>query len=263
MKKLVSAIVLSLFAFQSYSQEVLPGLATDIGVGANGSAWVTGTDFCEGDGYGIYYWNENQYNWIKVFGCAVALDVDKDGVPYVINSRNQIFKRKGSEITNPEFGDPSYWSVLPGLGIDIGVGANNNIWLIGTNGCVYYWNTNTNNWTHEPTPFNNPGRIDCDIDNIVYVTLKSDDPSKRYVYQKKPGEQWVRVLDGLANDVSCGPLSVHNTFITQTNSYLSRYHPCPTWCFWEELWPRLEGIVLSVGRNNFWTIKSGNIIMRY
>jgi hypothetical protein len=43
----------------------LPGLGTDIGVGANGSVWIAGTNPVTGS-YGIYRWNRNGWRRFRV-----------------------------------------------------------------------------------------------------------------------------------------------------------------------------------------------------
>ena len=65
-----------------------PGSAIDIGVGANGSVWVVGTNVVPG-GYGIYQWTGSR--WAAVSGGAVAIAVGPDGSPWVISSTKQIY----------------------------------------------------------------------------------------------------------------------------------------------------------------------------
>ena len=96
----------------------MPGLAKDIGVGANGSVWVIGTNAVAG-GYGIYQWNGS--NWVNRPGGAVRIDVGPAGNPWVVNSSGGIFHWQGAG-----------WRQLPGRARDIGVGASGS-WVIGTN----------------------------------------------------------------------------------------------------------------------------------
>ena len=109
----------------------LPGLATDIGVGADGSVWITGTNSVQG-GFGIYTWNGK--GWSAVEGGAVNVAVDPKGVPWVVNEMGDIFRREGND-----------WQRLPGLATDIGVGADGSVWITGTNPVqggfgIYTWN---------------------------------------------------------------------------------------------------------------------------
>ncbi len=114
----------------------LPGLAKDIGVGADGSAWVIGTN-ATGGGYGIYQWNGS--NWNSISGGAVRIDVGPDGTVWVVNSYGKIYRRAPG----------SGFQQLPGRARDIGVGADGSAWVIGTNAVyggydIYQWNGS--NW---------------------------------------------------------------------------------------------------------------------
>jgi hypothetical protein len=108
-----------------------PGGATDIGVGANGSVWVIGTN-PTGGGYGVYRWTGA--GWAAMPGGAVRIAVDPRGNPWVVNSVHQIYRWTGSA-----------WARYPGAAVDVGVGANGAVWVIGTNPtaggyAIYRWN---------------------------------------------------------------------------------------------------------------------------
>lgn len=62
---------------------LLPNGATDIGIGANGSVWITGTNPVPG-GYGIYQWNGS--GWVAIPGGAVRIAVDPFGNPWVADN---------------------------------------------------------------------------------------------------------------------------------------------------------------------------------
>ena len=116
-----------------------PGLAVDVGVGANGTAWVIGTNSMQG-GYGIYRWNGS--GWDGIPGAAVRIAVGPNGNAWVVNSWGQIFRWTGST-----------WQQLPGGALDIGVGADGTAWVIGTNSMpgghgIYRWNGS--NWDAIP-----------------------------------------------------------------------------------------------------------------
>jgi hypothetical protein len=65
-----------------------PGLATDVGVGANGSVWVVGVRAVPG-GFGIFRWTGS--TWAEVPGGAVNITIGPDGLPWVTNSAKQIW----------------------------------------------------------------------------------------------------------------------------------------------------------------------------
>jgi hypothetical protein len=104
----------------------LPGQARDVGVGANGTAWIIGTSPVGSSGsgvdFGIYRWNGIN-NWEGVSGGAVRIAVGPDGMPWIVNAAGQIFHRVGNSWGRP----------LPGRAKDIGVGADGSVWIIGTN----------------------------------------------------------------------------------------------------------------------------------
>ena len=98
------------------------GLARDIGIGGNGVVYVIGMNPRAG-GYGI--WKRiNNNDWQEIGGGAVRIDVDDKGVPWVINSIGEIFKREGDN-----------WRCMPGRANDIGIGGDGSVWIIGTNIC--------------------------------------------------------------------------------------------------------------------------------
>jgi Tectonin domain len=99
------------------------GRARDVGVGADGSVWVIGTNPVgtgfAGD-FGIYRLNGS--TWEGVDGGAARIAVGPDGKPWVVNKDGEIFHR----VLNS-------WVKFPGLAKDIGIGAEGSVWIIGTN----------------------------------------------------------------------------------------------------------------------------------
>jgi Tectonin domain len=96
-----------IYALVANHWDLLPGAATDIAIGEDplfsnplkGEVWVVGTN-PNGAGYGIYrgdivnlpnggYWTVS--GWGGIAGSAVAIAVDPDGNPWVINSNHQIY----------------------------------------------------------------------------------------------------------------------------------------------------------------------------
>ena len=67
----------------------LPGSAKDIGIGADGSVWVIGTNPVDG-GYGIYRWGGE--NFVGIDGGAVQISVNPWGRPWVVNDGDSIYE---------------------------------------------------------------------------------------------------------------------------------------------------------------------------
>jgi hypothetical protein len=163
------------------SWQQLPGLATDIAVGADGSAWVIGTNALPG-GFGV--WRLAGGNWVQVDGAGVRITVDGRGEPWMVNSEGRIFNRRGNA-----------WRELPGRAIDIGAGANGDVWVIGVDnaaggGGVYRWNGT--DWTRVD---GNAVRIAVGPDGTPWVVN-----SEGRIYRRQ-GSTWTE-LPGRAKDIA-------------------------------------------------------------
>ena len=64
----------------------VPGLATDIGIGADGDVWMTR----KGDG-AIHRWNADQAHWEMTDGNAAQITVDQNGTPWVVQENTIIW----------------------------------------------------------------------------------------------------------------------------------------------------------------------------
>jgi hypothetical protein len=143
------AALLSLLASVVHAQwQLMPGKATDIGVGGRGGVWAIGVDRVPG-GSTIYRWTGSE--WQVVPGGAVRIDVDSRGNPWVVNTEGKIFRRAAGG-----------WQPMPGLARDIGVGANDAVWVIGINAApggyeIHRWSGKE--WTRMPG-----GAVRIDVD---------------------------------------------------------------------------------------------------
>ncbi|MBP6827387.1 MAG: hypothetical protein KA165_12565 [Saprospiraceae bacterium] len=100
------------------SWQLMPGLATDIGIGADGSVWIVSNE-ASGTGFLIKKWNAG--SWITVDGDAVRIAVDKQGNPWVINNLDQIYRRVNNS-----------WQSVNVNAKDIGIGADGSVWIVTT-----------------------------------------------------------------------------------------------------------------------------------
>src|ERR1700761_3086782 len=98
--------------------ELLPGIGNDIGIGANGSVFITDTTTVSPTGgFRILQWNGT--SWTVMTGAAgVRIAVDPSGTPWVVNKSHLIYKYNGST-----------WTQLPGTATDIGIGANGSVFI--------------------------------------------------------------------------------------------------------------------------------------
>jgi hypothetical protein len=101
----------------------LPGAATDISVGADGSVWALGVTSVTG-GYDIYHWDAASWTWKAIPGGAVRIAVDPNGIPWIINNLGGIFKWDGAA-----------WQQLPGAARDLAINGYDghvHVWMVST-----------------------------------------------------------------------------------------------------------------------------------
>ena len=113
----------------------MPGWATDIGAGSDGSVWVLGTDVRDG-GYGIWRWQNGSWSQ-PVGGGGVHIAVDSSGEPWVVNSNHDIWHYAAQG-----------WVQAPGSGTDVGAGGGQ-VWVVGTvavSGGYGVWHWNGSGW---------------------------------------------------------------------------------------------------------------------
>lgn len=96
----------------------VPGKLTDLSFGANGSLWGL-APITHNDGGAIYRRDGNK--WTRVPGWAIYIAVDPDGLPWIINRKNQIFRFDGSRFIR-----------VPGAARNIAIGADGSVWIVGT-----------------------------------------------------------------------------------------------------------------------------------
>jgi hypothetical protein len=117
-------------------EEIVIGCAKDIGIGAEGSVWAIGCR-SNGNGFNIMKWDGTK--WVNSNGSAVRVAVAPNGIPWVLNAGNTLYRRTS---TSPTSGS---WEAVPGTwpsaatGTDIAINTTpsspgNYAWLVGTGG---------------------------------------------------------------------------------------------------------------------------------
>lgn len=125
----------------------LPGLAVDIAVTSDGTAWVTGTLQPPSGSHFIYFWNGS--SWIQVSpgaGDYIAGGPNDGGQPWVTNDSNVIYHRRP---------DGTWSQASSGLGRDIAIGFDGSVWTLGTNasdgvsGPIWHFSSSAG-WVSDP-----------------------------------------------------------------------------------------------------------------
>jgi hypothetical protein len=199
--------------------------AADIGVGANGSVWVTASNGA------IYKYDGSAF--IQVPGSASRIAVGPDGNAWVVNSAGYIYRYTGS-----------YWVNVPGIASDIGVGADGTVWVTNPNGLIY---------RYDGADFQvMPGwasRIAVGPDGNAWVVN-----SAGFIYQYN-GSYWVNV-PGIASDIGVG--ADGTMWVTNPTGLIYRYNgtgfqPMPGWAS-----------QIAVGPDgNAWVVNSAGFTYQY
>jgi Streptogramin lyase len=116
---LVLVAVLTSRTTNAQQWQLMDGRARDIGVGADGTVWIIGTNPVGGS-HDI--WRRNATGWTNIPGGAERIAVDPSGNAWVVNNTHNIFRYDGSKFVQ-----------VNGGATDIGVGANGTVWVIGSN----------------------------------------------------------------------------------------------------------------------------------
>lgn len=180
-----AGVLLASSAFaQPLGWHQMPGAANDIGVGADGTAWVIGNDHPQGIPNDYHIYRLVNGNWQAVPGWAVRVAVGPRGDAWVINSTHNIFHWNGSG-----------WDNNPGTGLDIGVGANGDVWLIGTDHAIWKWDP-VASWQKKTGAAD---RIAVGPTGTPWVV----NSSHQIFYSPNNGASWVNVPGG-AIDIGAG-----------------------------------------------------------
>ncbi len=167
----------------------LPGNATDITVGMNGSVWVVGSA-PEPGGFGIYKWTGN--TWAKVPGGLIHVAVDAKGSLWGTNSLGTIYFSANGAGTD--------WRALPGNAKDITVAANGSVWVLGSapeagGYGIYKWNGS--NWSKVPGTL---VRVAVDAKGSLWGVNSN---GTIFYSANGAGSDW-RALPGAATDIGVG-----------------------------------------------------------
>ncbi len=163
----------------------LPGLANDIGVGPDGSAYIVGTE-TRSQGFAIHKWNGS--NWNMVVGEGKRIDVGPLGRPWVVNASGEIWRGNAG----------GTYDLLPGQANDIGVGADGTVYIIGAYAVhggfrVFKWNGS--NWD---ATVGSGQRIDVSPQGIPWIVNSLGE-----IWRGTAGGSF-ELLPGQAHDIGVG-----------------------------------------------------------
>jgi hypothetical protein len=112
---------------------VLPGLAREITLGADRSAWCLSSSVMSSGDSTIHVWNG--HDWTQVEGLATKIAVGPDGDPWIIDASGGLSRRRGEG-----------WERMPGRAKEIAVGADGSVWCLSSSATptgdstIHVWN---------------------------------------------------------------------------------------------------------------------------
>ena len=243
-----TCLVLVLQSSSSGTVIQIAGKGTDIGIGADSVVYVVGNvTVSSTGGYSISKLVGNSL--VKLPDCAaIRVAVSPQGVPWVINKSNLIFRYNGTT-----------WDQLPGTGTDIGIGADGSVFVIGTldvspTGGYNIMKWNGTGWDTLP---NCAGiHIAVSPQGIPWVVNKSN-----IVYMNTGGELWVPIQGVSANDIGIGANGT--VYVTGKDSTSANTNP-PVYQYTPNGWvvvPGISGISIAVSPKGspWWIDKLNNI----
>jgi hypothetical protein len=181
-------ILIPIYTYGAGRWVQIDGEATDIGIGADGSVWIIGTNEVNG-GYGVY--RRSVWGWVQleIDGGAIRIDVDPSGNPWVVDNDGNIFRKIGAE-----------WEQIDGEATDIGIGADGSVWIIGTsevNGGYGVYRRIVEGWVQLEI---DRGAIRIDVDPSGNPWVVDNDGN----IFRKIGAEWWEQIDGEATDIGIG-----------------------------------------------------------
>jgi hypothetical protein len=184
-------------AIDSLVWEQIPGLAREVALGADGSAWCLGLGETSPDGYSIHRWNSGEPgasgDWDHVAGAAVKIAVACDGFPWIVNRQGQL-----SRLT------PHGWEPLPGLAREIACGPDGSVWCLSAadfapgGGSIHVWNPGRPGQAADWNHVDGAGvKISVAGGGVPWIVNSAGQVFRR------SGEGW-QLLAGLAGEIACG-----------------------------------------------------------
>ena len=107
----------------SQDSDQIPGFATDIGAGADGSVFIIGNTLCDTNGCAPERFNGNGFT--PFAGRGVRISAGPNGLPTLVNKNMGIYRYDNQQSSTQ----------LPGAASEVSVAPDGTIYVVGTTGC--------------------------------------------------------------------------------------------------------------------------------
>lgn len=169
-----------------------PDGAQDVAVGPGGAVWITG------NGCGIFRFTGAGFTQIE--GAGTRITIGPDDQPYVLGSNGLVYRRSGEQWREV--------AIPAGRTADLGVGADGTLWIAGTDGHAYRFDSGSGQLLASTTPVT---AISVGPDGLAWV-IRSGGAISRQVGCAVPASRglpllnapWV-YMNGGALDIAVSP----------------------------------------------------------
>ena len=212
--------------------DLIPGDATDVAIGTDGTTYVIGVSKA-GGGYEIFKRAKTAKRWIKMAGAAVRIAVsDKDA--WVVNDAGLIFAQSGTK-----------WRQIPGPAAqDIGASANG-VWITAVDNTIHV--RNGNRWQKLP---GTAKRIDIDQNGRPWVVNKNGD-----IFVHDNNKKWQK-LPGAAVDIAVDIPGAALIIGTDGKTYLFNAAKQD----WDPIVDETDSSAIGAGDGQVWRLTKNNKI---
>ncbi len=199
--------------------ELIPGDATDIGIGSDGSMWIVGRTASNQGGYQVERWVPGTKDWTRYEDVgAQRITVDRSGNAWIVDSQSRVQIWNGIR-----------WDILGGIAADISAGANGTVWIIGRNpdgtSGLFKWIPERQVWQDNDLLIFTGGNVQVSGYSNRIAVDPNDNPwivtDNGNVYRGTEESGWSLVFDGNAKDVGIG--ADGSVYIIGTNPALGGY----------------------------------------
>jgi hypothetical protein len=121
---------------------LVPGEASDIAIGADGTVWIVGTVAAPaGGGYRLFRWNGSGWDAESLGRGALRVAVDRAGSPWIVDDASRIWRLNGGLASGSRA-----WVQVWGGGTDIAVSSSGTVWVAGAQGVAYRRDEYNDGW---------------------------------------------------------------------------------------------------------------------
>ncbi len=117
--------------------------ARDIAVGPDGLRWMVGThEIRNSNGWNIASWRKFSREWEGEDVAGARIDAEPNGNAWLIDAKGVLTRYAGKMPLGGQRLNASDWKKVPGIALDLSIGDDGSVFVLGTNHSPFKWNGN-------------------------------------------------------------------------------------------------------------------------